>query len=622
MSEDKKKGAKGPAKAAGSKTAKPKATAAEKAPAKKAAAKPAPAAKAKGAAKTSSKAKKAAPAKSKPAAGKAAVSAKEAPKAAAPAKEAPKAAAPAKEAPKPAAPQTPPVGGAKPSAPLPGGGSSIVAPPRTYGGPGGPAVAPQAAAATPQQLYGGAAPAPAAPPVQQPTAQQLYGAAAAPAQPPLAAGQPAAQQQPSAQQLYPGVAGAQPAQPPASAGQPTQQPTQQQLYQGAMPQGQQEGQKGEGEGEEPQVDYSVSGGFAERLANLGISMAVTSYQSGLLYLIGRNSPNGIHIHQTALPRPMGVCLDRPLNSKDAVRSLTLVSGFQILRFENVLGEGQIANESFDVCYAPRRIHYTGNLDSHDVGVDAEGRPVFVNTRFNCLSVPSTRHSFETIWRPKFISDLVDEDRCHLNGLAMLDGKPKYVTAVSRSDTIDGWRDRRSSGGIVIDVETDEVVCNGLSMPHSPRMHRGNLWILNAGTGELGVIEFKDKEKQQGEFKPKVFCPGFLRGLRFYGNLAFVGLSKPRYKRFEGLALDERLKEADSEPWCGVQIIDLARSTCVDWFRIDGNIGELYDIEVIPGATCPMALTPSDNDMTNLITFDGMPVEQSEDQPAEQQPAAG
>ena len=611
MSEDKKKGAKGPAKAAGSKTAKPKATAAKKAPAKSASA-----AKAKGTAKAKApaKAKKAAPAKSKPAAGKAA----------APAKETPKAATPPKEAPKPAAPQTPPVGGAKPSAPLPGGGSSIVAPPRTYGGAGGPAVAPQAAAATPQQLYGGAAPAPAAPPVQQPTAQQLYGAAAAPAQSPAAAGQPAAaaQQQPSAQQLYPGVAGAQPAQPPASAGQPTQQPTQQQLYQGAMPQGQQEGQKGEGEGEEPQVDYSVSGGFAERLANLGISMAVTSYQSGLLYLIGRNSPNGIHIHQTALPRPMGVCLDRPLNSKDAVRSLTLVSGFQILRFENVLAEGQIANESFDVCYAPRRIHYTGNLDSHDVGVDAEGRPVFVNTRFNCLSVPSTRHSFETIWRPKFISDLVDEDRCHLNGLAMLDGKPKYVTAVSRSDTIDGWRDRRSSGGIVIDVETDEVVCNGLSMPHSPRIHRGNLWILNAGTGELGVIEFSDKEKQKGEFKPKVFCPGFLRGLRFYGNLAFVGLSKPRYKRFEGLALDEKLKEADSEPWCGVQIIDLARSTCVDWFRIDGNIGELYDIEVIPGATCPMALTPSDDDMTNLITFDGMPVAESGDQPAGQQAAAG
>ena len=611
MSEDKKKGAKGPAKAAGSKTAKPKAAAAKKAPAKSASA-----AKAKGTAKAKApaKAKKAAPAKSKPAAGKAA----------APAKETPKAATPPKEAPKPAAPQTPPVGGAKPSAPLPGGGSSIVAPPRTYGGAGGPAVAPQAAAATPQQLYGGAAPAPAAPPVQQPTAQQLYGAAAAPAQSPAAAGQPAAaaQQQPSAQQLYPGVAGAQPAQPPASAGQPTQQPTQQQLYQGAMPQGQQEGQKGEGEGEEPQVDYSVSGGFAERLANLGISMAITSYQSGLLYLIGRNSPNGIHIHQTALPRPMGVCLDRPLNSKDAVRSLTLVSGFQILRFENVLGEGQIANESFDVCYAPRRIHYTGNLDSHDVGVDAEGRPVFVNTRFNCLSVPSTRHSFETIWRPKFISDLVDEDRCHLNGLAMLDGKPKYVTAVSRSDTIDGWRDRRSSGGIVIDVETDEVVCNGLSMPHSPRIHRGNLWILNAGTGELGVIEFSDKEKQKGEFKPKVFCPGFLRGLRFYGNLAFVGLSKPRYKRFEGLALDEKLKEADSEPWCGVQIIDLARSTCVDWFRIDGNIGELYDIEVIPGATCPMALTPSDDDMTNLITFDGMPVAESGDQPAGQQAAAG
>jgi len=208
------------------------------------------------------------------------------------------------------------------------------------------------------------------------------------------------------------------------------------------------------------------------------------------------------------------------------------------------------------------------------------------------------------WKPEFISTLIDEDRCHLNGLAMENGKPKYVTAVSRSNTIDGWRDRRANGGIVMDVARNEIVCEGLSMPHSPRLHEGQLWLLNSGTGDLGTVEFD--RAGNGTFVPKVFCPGFLRGLSFSGNLAFVGLSKPRHKRFEGLALDQKLKEADSEAWCGVQIIDLDKGSCVDWFRIDGSIGEVFDVAILPGAVCPMAVPPMSDEAASLITYDGMP----------------
>ena len=337
-----------------------------------------------------------------------------------------------------------------------------------------------------------------------------------------------------------------------------------------------------------QVEYSVSAGLAQRLARDGISLAFTSYQSGLLYFIGRNAGGGINVHQAAMPKPMGLCLD-----PNGV--LTMTAGYQIMRFENVLEPDQRINDAFDACYVPRLVHVTGNLDAHDVGLDQNGEVVFVNTRYNCLATTSSRHSFTPVWRPSFISALVDEDRCHLNGLAMQDGRPRYATAVSRSDTIDGWRDRRADGGIVIDIVSDEIICDGLSMPHSPRLHNGELWLLNAGTGELGVVV-------DGVFEPRVFCPGFLRGLAFHGNCAFVGLSKPRYKRFEGLALDQRLREADSEPWCGVQIIDLTSGSCVDWFRIDGKIGELYDVEIIPGFACPMAVAPASAEAAGLITF--------------------
>lgn len=271
-----------------------------------------------------------------------------------------------------------------------------------------------------------------------------------------------------------------------------------------------------------------------------------------------------------------------------------------MRFENILEPNQQINNTFDTCFVPRRVHVTGQLDAHDVGVNSDDEPVFINTRFNCIATTAERHSFTEVWRPPFISALVDEDRCHLNGMAMQDGEPRYVTAVSKSDTIDGWRDRRGDGGVVIDVTTNKIVCEGLSMPHSPRIHNDKLWLLNSGTGELGVININ--EDGTGEFEPRVFCPGFTRGLAFYGNYAFVGLSKPRYKRFEGLALDEKLKQADSEPWCGVQIIDLKTNSCVDWFRIDGNVTELFDLEVIPGSACPMAVPPESPEAANLVTF--------------------
>ena len=345
----------------------------------------------------------------------------------------------------------------------------------------------------------------------------------------------------------------------------------------------------------PKVDYSLSPGLVARLAQLDVALAFSSYQSGLLYMLGRDPKGGAHLHQSAQPKPMGL-------SYDGAGGLTMTGGYQLMRFQNVLAPHERINHTFDACFVPRVIHMTGQLDAHDVGLDAQGEPVFVNTRYNCLAAPDARHSFRPLWRPPFISALVDEDRCHLNGLAMQDGTPAYATAVSRSDTIDGWRDRRAEGGVLIDIRTDRVVCEGLSMPHSPRLHRGELWLLNSGTGELGVVT--GLAQGMGRFEPRVFCPGFLRGLTFAGDMAIVGLSKPRYQRFEGLALDAALRARDSEPWCGLQLIDLTRGTCTDWFRIDGAIAELYDVETLPGIACPMAISPTSPDIAQLITYHG------------------
>lgn len=344
--------------------------------------------------------------------------------------------------------------------------------------------------------------------------------------------------------------------------------------------------------QEDVTTFSQSDGLVRHLAAQRASLMFSSYQSGLLYMLGHTATGGAHLHQSAMDKPMGIWVEDE-------NAFTLSAGYQIMRFKNGLEPDQRVNAQFDACYVARETHFTGELDAHDIGIGRDGQPIFVNTRYNCLATTDPRHSFRELWRPPFISALVDEDRCHLNGLAMDNGEPAYATAVSRSDTIDGWRDRRHDGGVIIDVRKNKVICEGLSMPHSPRLHNGELWVLNSGTGELGVVEGAAKGK--GKFVPRLFCPGFARGLTIRNGFAYIGLSKPRYKRFEGLALDQKLKDADSEPWCGIQIIDLAKGTCAEWFRIDGAVKELFDVAVITGHACPMSIGPNAPEIIKFVT---------------------
>ncbi len=228
---------------------------------------------------------------------------------------------------------------------------------------------------------------------------------------------------------------------------------------------------------EQQVKYSMSPGLSGFLGSNKIGLAISSYQSGKFYLLGQNKDGGLLVDERFFRKAMGICVA----DKDTLLLATL---FQIIKFKNVLNEGQEVNHVFDTCYVPRELYVTGELDAHDVDQLKDGRIVFVNTTHNCLATTSERHSFTPLWKPPFVSKIVKEDRCHLNGLAMEDGVPRYVTAVSKSDTIDGWRDRRFDGGIVIDVATGEIVIGGLSMPHSPRVYNGKLYVLNSGTGSL------------------------------------------------------------------------------------------------------------------------------------------
>jgi uncharacterized protein (TIGR03032 family) len=338
------------------------------------------------------------------------------------------------------------------------------------------------------------------------------------------------------------------------------------------------------------VEKSCSRGMGAWLASNQISLAISSYQTGRVYLVG-SDPNGrVSFFERIFERAMGIVGNG--------QRIFLGGLYQLWRFENVLRKNQVIHGVFDKCYVPRNAQTIGDLDIHELGIRKNGKVVFVNTKYSCLAELDLTHSFKAIWKPKFISKLAPEDRCHLNGLAMKDGEPKYVTAVCRSDAVDGWRDRRKDGGVIIDVETDEIVCEGLSMPHSPRWHNGKLWVLNAGTGHLGWVDFEKKA-----FVPFTFCPGFLRGLSMIGNVAAVGLSKARNGRFSGLGLDDELSKRDADAWCGVQIVSLTNGDVLQWIRFEGDISEIFDISFLPGVRNPMMVGLRTAEIRELITFE-------------------
>lgn len=339
----------------------------------------------------------------------------------------------------------------------------------------------------------------------------------------------------------------------------------------------------------PQITASPH--FTDWLHQKQISLAFTTYQTSRLLLIGVNQDGKISGFERLFDRAMGL-------SATSER-LYMSSKYQLWQLDNVLKPGQFYN-GYDKLYLPRIGYTTGDLDIHDIAIDQSNRMIFVSTLLNCLATVSQKNSCTPLWKPPFISEIVNQDRCHLNGLAMVEGEPGYVTAVSQVNHVDGWREKRQDGGCIIDVKSNEIILTGLSMPHSPRFYQGKLWVLNSGQGYLGYVDL-----EQGKFEPVTFCPGYLRGLAFWEDWAIVGLSKPRKATFSGLELDDNLAKNNVQPCCGLMVIDLRTGKIADWLQLEGIITELYDVQVLPSVRRPMALGFQTDEISRLLTLDPM-----------------
>jgi len=309
--------------------------------------------------------------------------------------------------------------------------------------------------------------------------------------------------------------------------------------------------------------------FPELLKQLNASVLVTTYQANKLF-IARELQGQLNTHFRTFHAPMGLAV----NAKTG--RLAIGAKQQVWEFQNqpAVSAKVEPRDRHDACFMPRAMHHTGDISVHDLawaGTDLW----LVNTRFSCLCTLDREHSFVPRWRPPFISALAPEDRCHLNGLATVDGRPRFVTALGMTDTANGWRANKANGGVLMDVPSGNILLRGLSMPHSPRWHQDKLWLLESGTGALLTFDPKRGQKQE-------VCrlPGFTRGLDFFGPFVFIGLSQVRESAvFAGLPITERFKP--EERACGVWVVDTRNGQTVAFLRFSSGVQEIFAVQCIP-----------------------------------------
>ncbi len=322
----------------------------------------------------------------------------------------------------------------------------------------------------------------------------------------------------------------------------------------------------------PPFSCSYSPHLPALLQQLNCTIALSTFQAGkVIFLSAKDEETIVQLPRT-FAKPMGIALE---GEKMAVACLDEV--LVLVNSPQLAAHYPKKENTYDALFMPRATYFTGQIDIHDLGWGTGGQLFAVNTNFSCIVKIDDNFSFTPVWKPPFISGLASEDRCHLNGMALQNGRPKYATAFSDADTPQGWRSQITTSGIVMDIDTHEFVARNVPMPHSPRLFDGELYLLLSATGELVKMDLNT-----GKYDVVTQLDGFVRGLCRQGDYVFVGLSKLR----KSSSTFGQLKIADRALNAGIVVVHLPTGALVGEIRFHASVDEIYDVQVIPNYRRP------------------------------------
>lgn len=320
------------------------------------------------------------------------------------------------------------------------------------------------------------------------------------------------------------------------------------------------------------LSYTPS--LPELLTKLGCTLVVSTYQAGKVIFLSPQSEDKVIQLPRSFRKAMGIAIHQD--------EMVVACLDEVVYLKNSKELGQFYPKkpnTYDGMFLPRMTYHTGALDVHDIDFCDDGIYA-VNTNFSCIIKIDKEHSFTPVWKPDFIEKITAGDHCHLNGMAVNDGKIRYVSAFAQTDKPRKWKENILESGILIDYATKDIVVDGLSMPHSPRIYNDKLYVLTSGNGELVEINQNDYSK-----RVVTKIDGFVRGLSFHKGFAFVGLSKLRKNSstFANLPIAKHSKKA------GVVVIHLETGAVVGNFYYNTSVDEIYDVQILPDLVRPNIL---------------------------------
>jgi uncharacterized protein (TIGR03032 family) len=322
-----------------------------------------------------------------------------------------------------------------------------------------------------------------------------------------------------------------------------------------------------------EIHCSHSENLPDLLDRLHLSVLISTYQTGHLVVVAaRQGRLVLTFHQ--FDRAMGVAF------KPGVIAICTRKEVWFARSAPDIAAKLEPRGQHDACYLARTSHFTDDIQAHECAWVGNEFWV-VNTRFSCLAALHPTYSFAPRWRPPFVSALRPEDRCHLNGLALMDGQPRYVTVLAETDYPQGWREVKSTGGCILETPSGRTVARGLSLPHSPRSRGELLYFLQSGKGELSVVH-----PSTGQVSEVAQLAGVVRGLALHEEFAFVGLSRAR-PTLEGVPIVARRDQLQ----CGMWVVNVRTGAVVAHLEFRTGVEEIFDVQVLPGITSPYLSGP-------------------------------
>lgn len=287
------------------------------------------------------------------------------------------------------------------------------------------------------------------------------------------------------------------------------------------------------EGLDPRLlDWEADGEWWETLDRLGITLLVTrEYEH--LFLALRFGARGPEVTYLRLPHPSGIAVDR---ERGAVHVACTRNPNLLMEMRPISGFGRRLDAApprgWGKVLLPVRARFLpGSMYLHDlalIGGKLHGNAVGWNAvvRLGYESFP------EPVWWPKSIEPPrgCARNLLQLNSIAAgKDLRSSFFSSSAERPSRLRPGDPRfpvDGRGVVFSGRTREPVLRGLTRPHSARLHEGRLWVDNSGYGEVG---FGDG----GRFVAAARFPGWTRGLCFFRDTMFVGVSRvlPRFESY-------------------------------------------------------------------------------------------